>query len=99
MTDQIDVANYAWEEAIRRAPVRSGLQEEDLCGGVLAQAPGDHAAGAAAADDKEVGLDRSRHHASTFIHTLLIWVISSTNAAPSILPWPESLNPPYGTVG
>ena len=52
--------------------------------GVLAQATGQDAAGAAAADDQPVRLDRPRHHPPTFIHTLLIWVSSSSDAAPSV---------------
>ena len=69
----------------------AGLQQHDLLGGILAQASGQHAAGAAAADDQPVRFDRPWHHTPTFIHTLLICVSSSIDAPPSVLPWPEML--------
>ena len=67
---------------LARTPVRPGLQQHDLLGRVFAQATGEHAPGAATTDDQPVRFDRPRHHPPTFIHTLLICVSSSSDAAP-----------------
>ena len=79
---------------LARTPVRPGLQHHDLLGRVFAQASGEHAPGAATTDDQPVRFDRPWHHPPTFIHTLLVWVSSSSDAAPSVRPWPESFTPP-----
>src|SRR5688572_31417882 len=46
---------------LARTPVWPGFEKHNLVSGILAQARGEHAPGAAAADDDPSGLDRRPH--------------------------------------